>query len=147
MDNPCFFCERILLPEGWTHSKFLTVGPDGSLIQVSDQAPEGPFEMITDPVIPGLVNLHSHAFQRLLVGRTQRASTPQESFWSWRSQMYHLAHRITPEIMEAVAAWLYINQVKSGYTTVGEFHYIHNAPTGQAYHNPALLSEHMIAAL
>ena len=79
----------------------------------------------------GMANLHSHAFQRAMVGLTEFKAVGESSFWSWRTAMYHLAGRMTPEALSAIASQLYIEMLKAGYTSVGEFHYLHNSHKDQ----------------
>ena len=98
-------------------------------------------------VLPGLTNLHSHAFQRGLAGRTERRSAEAEdSFWSWRQAMYAYLADLTPERMEAVAAQLYVEMLEAGYTRVVEFHYLHRAPDGSSYADPAETSLRIVEA-
>ena len=85
-----------------------------------------------DYVLPGMVNLHSHAFQRALGGLAEQAGDGPDSFWTWRELMYRFANRITPEQMEAVAAQLYAECLRHGYTAVCEFHYVQRDPDGDA---------------
>ena len=102
--------------------------------------------------IPALVNLHSHAFQRGFAGLTETRTTSRtgedskDSFWSWRELMYRFANRITPETLEAIATWLYIEMLEAGYSHVCEFHYLHHAPDGTPYLNDAELSHCLIRA-
>ena len=79
-------------------------------------------------VIPGLPDLHSHAFQRAMAGLAERAGPEGDNFWSWREVMYRFLAALTPEDVEAIAAQLYVECLKHGFTTVGEFHYLHNDP-------------------
>jgi len=94
------------------------------------------------PVLPGLVNAHGHAFQRAIVGLTERASGHGNSddFWGWRGRMYSAANRITPEQLEAIAAFLYAELLQAGYTHVCEFHYLHNDVDGKPYADPLEMS-------
>ncbi len=94
---------------------------------------------LTGAVLPGLVNGHSHAFQRAFAGLTERRESASDDFWSWRERMYSVALRITPEQMQAVAAQLYIELLRGGYTQVCEFHYLHHAPDGAHYPDPATM--------
>ena len=91
-------------------------------------------------VLPGMVDLHSHAFQRALAGLTQRLGADAASFWSWRDTMYAFAQQITPEDERAIAAQLYVELLKGGYTTVVEFHYLHHQPDGSPYAERAAMS-------
>jgi len=95
---------------------------------------------------PGIANLHSHAFQRAMAGMAERATHPSDSFWTWRDTMYRMAERFDPDLLHAVAAQLYAEMLEAGYTTVCEFHYLHHAPDGAPYADPAAMSRALIAA-
>lgn len=96
--------------------------------------------------IPGLPNLHSHAFQRAMAGLAERQSKPEDSFWTWRELMYHFAGRLDPDSQYAVACQLYAEMLESGFTTVCEFHYLHHQPGGRPYDDPAAMSKSLLAA-
>ncbi len=96
--------------------------------------------------LPGIANLHSHAFQRAMAGMAERQGDPNDSFWTWRETMYAMAARFTPELLRDVAAQLYMEMLEAGYTTVCEFHYLHHAPDGRAYDDPAAMSRALIEA-
>ncbi len=90
--------------------------------------------------VPGLCNLHSHAFQRGMAGLTERRGQgvrADDSFWSWREVMYRFVDRIGPDELRAIAALAYVEMLESGFTRVGEFHYLHHDPDGRAYADPA----------
>jgi len=123
----------------------ISVGPDGDIVAVGD-APRSGAERIRGLAIPGLPNLHSHAFQRAMAGLAERAGPEGDSFWSWREVMYRFLAVLTPEDVEAVAAQLYVECLKNGYTSLGEFHYLHNDPAGRPYQDPAELSRRILAA-
>lgn len=96
--------------------------------------------------LPGIANLHSHAFQRAMAGMAERQTNPEDSFWTWRETMYRMAALFDPESLRAVAAQLYVEMLEAGYTTVCEFHYLHHAPDGDSYADPAAMSRALIAA-
>jgi formimidoylglutamate deiminase len=96
--------------------------------------------------IPGIANLHSHAFQRAMAGMAERQTDPADSFWTWRETMYRFAARFDPDTLHAVASQLYVEMLEAGYTTVCEFHYLHHAPDGTPYADPAAMSRALIAA-
>jgi formimidoylglutamate deiminase len=96
--------------------------------------------------LPGMPNLHSHAFQRAMAGLTERQTNPTDSFWTWRELMYKFAARLTPDSMRAVAAQAYVEMLEAGYTTVCEFHYVHHQPDGRPYLEPAAMSNALIQA-
>ena len=140
------FAAHALLPEGWARDVRLEVDEAGQLTRVAaDAAPEGA-QTVAGPVIPGVPNLHSHAFQRAMAGLGERASGAGDSFWTWREVMYRFLDRLTPEQVEAIAAQLYVEMLKAGYTAVGEFHYLHHDPEGRPYADPAEMSRRIVAA-
>ena len=96
--------------------------------------------------LPGIANLHSHAFQRAMAGMAERQTDPADSFWTWRETMYAMAARFDPELLHAVAAQLYVEMLEAGYTTVCEFHYLHHAPDGRPYANADAMSQALLRA-
>lgn len=96
--------------------------------------------------LPGVPNLHSHAFQRAMAGLAEVRGTSADSFWSWREAMYRLALKMSPEQVEAVAAQLYVEMLEAGFTRVGEFHYLHHGPDGRAYADVAEMATRIAAA-
>lgn len=98
-------------------------------------------------LLPGIANLHSHAFQRAMAGMAERrGDSDQDSFWTWRETMYRFAGRFDPDTLHAVAAQLYVEMLEAGYTTVCEFHYLHHAPDGRPYADPAAMSRALLEA-
>lgn len=98
-------------------------------------------------VVPGLVNAHSHSFQRAIRGRTEQpSSSGQDTFWTWREAMYRAANRLSPEDVYHIARMAFLEMLLTGITTVREFHYLHNAPDGSRYDDPNLLSLEVIRA-
>jgi formimidoylglutamate deiminase len=98
-------------------------------------------------LLPGLINAHSHAFQRIIRGRTERRSHhTTDSFWTWREQMYAAANRLGPEEIYAASRLAFLEMALTGITAVGEFHYIHHAPDGSTYSDPNLLAREVIRA-
>ncbi|MDH5832605.1 formimidoylglutamate deiminase [Luteimonas kalidii] len=96
--------------------------------------------------LPGIANLHSHAFQRAMAGLAERQTHPADSFWTWRETMYRMAGRFDPDALHAVASQLYVEMLEAGYTTVCEFHYLHHSPDGAPYATPTAMSDALIAA-
>ena len=141
-----YFTESALLPGGWAKNLRFEVNPDGSLAAVTADAEAGDAERLSGPVLPGMPNLHSHAFQRAMAGLAERAGPGGDSFWTWRKVMYGFAGRLSPDHVEAIAAQLYVEMLKSGYTAVGEFHYLHHGPDGSPYGDPGEMSHRVIAA-
>lgn len=122
----------------WQRDVLLTADASGHWCDIAIQVPAPPgAEVLAGPVIPSLVNAHSHAFQRAFVGLAERRDAGQDDFWSWRDRMYALALRISPQQLRAVASQLYAELLRGGYTHVCEFHYLHHpadpAHGGQAF--------------
>ncbi len=97
-------------------------------------------------LLPGLVNAHSHSFQRVIRGRTEHRAAARDSFWTWRAQMYAAATRLTPEDLYDAARMAFLEMALTGITAVGEFHYLHHAPDGTPYADPNLLAQQVIRA-
>lgn len=140
------FCNRVLLPEGWAANVALRFDGRGTLTAVERDAEPGDLPRASGPVIPGMPNLHSHAFQRAMAGLAERAGPSEDSFWTWREAMYGFVRRMTPEAAEAVAALLYMEMAKQGYTAVAEFHYLHHDRDGRPYADRAEMSRRILAA-
>ena len=134
---PVFFAERALLPTGWANNVRIDVGIDGCIAHLQANALAQDAERLNGPLVPGMPNLHSHAFQRAMAGLAEVAGNPNDSFWTWRDAMYRLVGKLTPEQMGVIARQLYIEMLKAGYTSVAEFHYVHHDLSGQPYANPA----------
>jgi len=143
---PAYYAERALLPSGWAHDVRFEVAADGHLAAVQADAGAEGAERLSGPVLPGMPNLHSHAFQRAMAGLAEVAGNPNDSFWTWRELMYRLVGKITPEQLQVIARQLYIEMLKAGYTSVAEFHYVHHDQAGEAYADPAELSRRISAA-
>lgn len=97
-------------------------------------------------LLPGLVNVHSHAFQRVIRGRTEKRTSDRDTFWTWRVAMYHAANRVSAEMMYHVARMAFLEMLLSGITTVGEFHYVHHSPDGAPYPERNLLALEILRA-
>ncbi len=141
-----YFAENALLPTGWAHDVVIEVDGAGNISAVRDGAPSGDALRLSGPVVPGMIDLHSHAFQRAMAGLAERAGPEGDNFWSWREVMYRFLARLNPADVEAIAAQLYIELLKHGYTTVVEFHYLHNNPDGAPYETRAELADRIVAA-
>ncbi|SEI38994.1 formimidoylglutamate deiminase [Frateuria terrea] len=115
--------------DGWSREGIFGVDAEGMLQAVED----GPAETLGSWVLPGMPNLHSHAFQRAMAGLAERRGRMDDSFWSWRETMYAFAAAIGPDDLKAIAAQLYVEMLKAGYTQVCEFHYLHHQPGGAPY--------------
>ncbi len=137
---------RALLPDGWARDVLLEVDDTGILRTVRANARSEDAREIDGIVIPGMVNLHSHAFQRAMAGLAERGSTSPDSFWSWRERMYHFLSGLSVEDVETIALQLYTEMLESGYTSVVEFHYLHHRPDGSAYSPPARIAQAIVSA-
>ncbi|MEO5671053.1 MAG: formimidoylglutamate deiminase [Ramlibacter sp.] len=134
---------------GWRRDVLLVAGEDGCWSDiVPDAAPAllSGAQTLGGPVLPGLVNGHSHAFQRAIAGLTERSAGGEDDFWRWRDRMYSVANRVTPDQLEAIAAHLYSELLQAGYTQVCEFHYLHNDLPGRPYSNAAEMSFALVRA-
>jgi formimidoylglutamate deiminase len=141
------FADHALLPNGWAKNVRLAWDAAGVLTEVTPNASREPhLERAAGPVLPGMPNVHSHAFQRAMVGLSEQRTPSDNSFWSWRRLMYAFTQELGPEELEAIATQVYIEMLKCGYTSVCEFHYIHRDPHGRHYANRVELSERLIAA-
>lgn len=144
--DKALFAEHALLPSGWARDVFLCWDEGGHLTSVTPGSAAGSAPRAPGPLIPGMPNLHSHAFQRAFAGLTEYRAQAQDSFWSWRDLMYRFAARITPEALQAIATWLYVEMLEAGYTSVCEFHYVHHDQGGRPYADDATLSLALLRA-
>jgi formimidoylglutamate deiminase len=148
-DARWYRAEALLTPPGWLGPGYLAIDEDGIITAVQRDEPDAEaIESIAGAALPGMANLHSHAHQRALAGRAERVSAggERDSFWTWRESMYALLARLGPDDLEAIAAQAYLEMLRAGYTSVGEFHYLHRAPDGAPYDDPAELSHRILAA-
>ena len=145
-EGSTIWAQHALTEDGWKSSVEVTVDGFGRVVSV--QADQKPGDGVrTGILLPGVANLHSHAFQRAMAGMTEtRGPDPRDSFWSWRKLMYRFLEHLTPDDAESIAAYGQIEMLESGYTSVGEFHYLHHQPNGTHYSQRAEMSERMIAA-
>ncbi len=140
------WCPLCLLPNGWAERVLLHLDDAGTIRRIETGVPAGGHARLPGVVIPGMPNLHSHAFQRAMAGLAERGGgSVKADFWSWRQTMYSFVSRLTPEQVEAISAHLYVEMVKAGYTGVAEFHYLHNPPGGGRYGDVAELARRVAA--
>lgn len=148
-DRRAFFASQAWVGGGWAHDVLLTAGPDGLWSAVQPDCPPDArrgAQVLVGPMLPGIVDAHSHAFQRAIAGLTERSGDGEDDFWRWRDRMYAAALRITPAQLEAIAAHLYAELLRAGYTQVCEFHYLHNDVVGKPYADPLELSLALVRA-
>jgi len=137
------FARKALTSQGWQHDVRIDIDARGIISSIKKGSGTPAFDL----VLPGMANVHSHAFQRAMVGLTEHASAGgKDNFWSWREVMYKFLGQLTPEHIETIARAFYIDLLKHGYTAVGEFHYLHNDVSGKPYASPTELSDRVIAA-
>lgn len=146
MSETKLFAAQALLPEGWARDVLFEITEDGAFGAVASDAKPGDAPRAAGVVLPGMPNLHSHAFQRAMAGLAERAGPQDDSFWTWREVMYGFLRELGPAEVEAIAAQLYVEMLKAGYTAVGEFHYLHHDRDGRPYADPAEMSRRIAAA-
>ena len=134
------WAESALLPEGFVDGVRLAVDACGDLAGVEVGAAAAGAERLCGLVLPGMPNVHSHAFQRAMAGLAERLAPGEASFWTWREVMYRFLERIGPDELRRIAAQVYVEMLEAGYTAVGEFHYLHHQADGRPYADPAELS-------
>jgi formiminoglutamate deiminase len=137
---------RALVGDGWRRDVSITVEGRTITAVAPDSAAAAGSQRFSGVAVPGVANVHSHAFQRAMAGLVERRGPEDDSFWTWREVMYRFLARMTPDDIEAVAAWAYVEMLEAGFTTVGEFHYLHNAPDGTHYADPAETGGRIVAA-
>ncbi len=140
------WAEQALTAEGWQSAVLVNLDADGRISSVAANAPKVADHLV--PILlPAPVNAHSHAFQRAMAGLTERRG-PQahDSFWTWRKLMFRFLERLTPDHVQAIAAFVQMEMLEAGYATNVEFHYLHHQPDGHPYANPAEMSLRIAAA-
>lgn len=144
------FAETALLPDGWSDNVLIECDKEGWIVGIDTFKPADSIgtgvEVVTGPLIPGMPNVHSHAFQRAMAGMAERANAKKDTFWSWRDTMYRFLAFLEPEDMEAIAAQVFVEMLKAGYTSVGEFHYVYHRPDGSSYPEKSIMPQQMIKA-
>ena len=135
-----------LLETGWARDVRVTL--EGARIaSVETGAAPQPGDYRTGALLPAPANLHSHAFQRAMAGLTERrGADPSDNFWTWRKAMYAFLDALTPDDVEAIAAFVQMEMLEAGYAANVEFHYLHHGPDGRAYDNLAEMSHRIAAA-
>jgi formiminoglutamate deiminase len=145
MSDVQFWIEHALLPQGWARNVQVRVAA-GRIVAITPDTAPAPGDTRLRIGVPGLGNLHSHAFQRGMAGLAEIGGASGDSFWSWRELMYTFLHRLDPDSFQAIAEQAYMEMLEAGFTRVGEFHYLHHQPSGAAYDQPAEMSARVAAA-
>ena len=146
MPQQTYFIKRALLSQGWAKNVRLGVDDKGLIVSLKTNVSAEQDDHRLGLVIPGLVNCHSHAFQRAMAGLTEYQVSPTDTFWSWRKTMYRFANLVSPGDLQDIASYLYLEMIKQGYTSVAEFHYVHHQPSGKPYSSVSQLSQSVINA-
>ena len=139
-----FRSDHAWLPHGWEADVAFGIADGRFTVAPAEAGTSAP--RLGRWLLPGMPNLHSHAFQRAMAGLAERQTNAQDSFWTWRETMYAFAGRIGPDELQAIAAQLYVEMLEAGYTQVCEFHYLHHQPDGKPYADPATMSLALIEA-
>ncbi|RZV36338.1 MAG: formimidoylglutamate deiminase, partial [Acidimicrobiales bacterium] len=138
------WAENILTSDGWLKRGRVDIDKDGKISAVTEDVSKTGKAVGT--LLPAPANIHSHSFQRAMAGMTeQRGDDPDDNFWSWRRLMYKFLDHLTPEDIEAIAAFTQMEMLEAGFGASVEFHYLHHQPNGHRYDNIAELSERIIA--
>lgn len=139
------WAEKALLESGWAENVRVDISPDGVINTIEPNTPAEGHR--TGVLLPAPANCHSHAFQRAMAGLTEkRGPDPSDSFWTWRQLMFRFLDRLTPQHVEAIAAFVQMEMLEAGYSANVEFHYLHHQPGGVAYDNLAEIAERIAAA-
>ncbi|WP_404476849.1 formimidoylglutamate deiminase [Novosphingobium sp. BL-52-GroH] len=133
------FFGHCLLTDGWAREVRVTIA-EGRIAEVETGATPGPGDDRHGCALPGIPNLHSHAFQRGMAGLAERRGPSNDSFWTWREIMYRFVDRMAPEDVRAIATLAYVEMLEAGFTRVGEFHYLHHDRNGQRFADIAAMS-------
>lgn len=139
------FAELALLPGAWARNVRISMA-NGRITSVAESSRPQPRDERCRAIVPGLPNVHSHAFQRGMAGLAEVRGPSSDTFWTWREVMYRFALTIDPDQLEAVAALVYIEMLESGFTRVGEFHYLHHDRDGSPYADVAEMAVRIVAA-
>ena len=135
-----------LLPEGWRDGVLISLDQDGIIETLKTGGQEPSAQTIDGFAVPAVPNVHSHAHQRAMAGLAETSGPGTDSFWTWRDVMYGFALKMAPEDLEAIAAQLYVETLKSGSAIIGEFQYLHHQPDGTPYDEPAEMSLRCLSA-
>ena len=144
-DAETIWFESALLEAGWERSVRISVS-NGVIAAIETGVPRAAHEPAHGPALPGMPNLHSHAFQRGMAGLAEVRGPSADSFWTWREVMYRFLGRLGPDEVQAIAAQAYVEMLEAGFTRVGEFHYLHHDANGAAFSNPAEMAVRIAAA-
>lgn len=139
-------CRGALAGGGWVEPARLRIAPDGTIESVEAVRSEDTAGALAGFIVPGMPNLHSHAFQRQMAGLAEHGGGRPDTFWTWREAMYRLAARVNPAQLQAIAAWVQAEMLEAGFTSCAEFHYLHHRPGGAPYPELAEMAHRLLAA-
>ena len=145
MPERSIFLDHALLPSGWARDVRVDIA-GGTITGVAANAPHNGAKHIAGLAIPGMPNLHCHAFQRGMAGLAEKRGPAHDSFWTWREVMYRFLGALTPDDAEAIAAFAYMQMLEAGFTAVGEFHYLHHDIDGRPYADLGEMAARIAAA-
>ena len=140
-----FLFDHALLPDGWARNVRLDVA-DGTIVHVARPAANDGAQHMRGIALPGLPNVHCHSFQKAMAGLAERRGPDHDNFWTWREVMYRFLAALTPDDVEAIAAYAYMEMLEAGFTGVGEFHYLHHDVDGRPYANVGEMASRIAAA-
>jgi len=141
------FAAQALLHEGWRNDVLVEITADGHIGNVTPAAKPTAEARRVGILLPAPTNVHSHGFQRAMAGLTERRGPdPSDTFWTWRQLMFRFLDRLTPDHVEAIAAFVQMEMLEAGYATNVEFHYLHHQPGGHRYGNISEMADRIIAA-
>jgi formiminoglutamate deiminase len=144
-ESRALFLTAALLPDGWAANVRVEIA-GGRFASVRRDAQPQPGDESVSLALPGMSNVHSHGFQRGMAGLTEYRGPAADNFWSWRELMYRFVQHMAPEDLEAITAQAFVEMLESGFTRVGEFHYVHHDPAGEPYANVAEMAGRVAAA-
>ena len=137
---------QALTATGWMENASIEIGRNGTITALKTNTPNENAHCV-DILLPGVANVHSHSFQRAMAGLAEsRSNKGDDDFWSWRALMYKFLDRLTPDIIQAIAAQVQLESLEAGFTSIGEFHYIHHQPSGAPYAQIAELTSRLVEA-
>ena len=139
------FAKQAKLSTEWASNVRVTHA-DGRITDIAPNQTPDAHDTCVDTLLPALANLHSHSFQRAMAGMTEYRMAGKDSFWTWRDLMYRFTANLTPEHIEAIAAFVFLEMQEAGYASVGEFHYLHHQAGGTPYADLGELSGRIAAA-
>ena len=141
------FFPNIFSGSDWLNDVLMDIDKNGIIKSLISEAKSSDAdEIFSGTCLPGMPNLHSHAFQRAMAGLSEIAGSGETNFWTWQKVMYEFLSKLSPENIEAIASQLYVEMLKGGFTSVAEFHYLHNDKNGDQFENPSEMSDRIFAA-